>query len=110
MRFEDKREVIERESYDVIVAGGGVAGVSAAAAAAREGASVLLIEKGVALGGLATIGLISWYEPLCDSEGTQMTGGISEELLHLAIRYGFDDLSQDWREGRKPCLLYTSVS
>lgn len=102
MRFEDKREVIERESYDVIVAGGGVAGVSAAAAAAREGASVLLIEKGVALGGLATIGLISWYEPLCDSEGTQMTGGISEELLHLAIRYGFDDLSQDWREGRKP--------
>ena len=29
MRFEDKREVIERESYDVIVAGGGVAGVSA---------------------------------------------------------------------------------
>lgn len=102
MKFEDKREVIEKETYDVIVAGGGIAGVSAAAAAAREGASVLLIEKSIALGGLATIGLISWYEPLCDGKGTQMTGGISEELLRLAIRYGFDDLPADWKEGRRP--------
>lgn len=40
-------------NYDVIVAGGGVAGVAAALAAVREGKRVLLIEKTCILGGLA---------------------------------------------------------
>ena len=44
---------------DVIVAGGGMAGVSAALAAARKGANVLLIERYGQLGGLATGGLIT---------------------------------------------------
>ena len=42
--------------YEVIVAGGGIAGVAAAVAAARAGASVCLLEKAGALGGLATLG------------------------------------------------------
>ena len=46
-------------SYDVCVVGGGVAGVAAALAAAREGASVVLLEKLAALGGLGTVGLIN---------------------------------------------------
>ena len=50
-------------SYDVAVVGGGVAGVAAALGAAREGASVVLLEKLAALGGLGTVGLINWYEP-----------------------------------------------
>ena len=55
--------------YDVVVVGGGIAGVSAAVSAARQGADVLLLEKQVNLGGLATVGLISWYEPFCDGIG-----------------------------------------
>ena len=47
--------------------GGGIAGVAAAVAASRGGAKTLLLEKGINLGGLATGGLISWYEPLCDT-------------------------------------------
>ena len=43
---------------DVVVAGGGVAGVSAAVNAARQGASVLLIEKANFPGGLWTGGLV----------------------------------------------------
>ena len=46
------------KDYDVIVAGGGVAGVAAALASVREGARTLLLEKEYALGGLATLGLI----------------------------------------------------
>ena len=38
-------------SYDVIVAGAGVAGVAAALAAAEEGAKVALIEKTIFPGG-----------------------------------------------------------
>ena len=43
----------------VLVAGGGIAGISAALAAARNGADVLLIERECILGGLATLGLIT---------------------------------------------------
>lgn len=46
-------------SYDVVVAGGGMAGVGAALAAAREGAKTILIENTSALGGLATMGLVN---------------------------------------------------
>lgn len=88
---------------DVLVVGGGIGGVAAAVAAARQGASVILLEKCVNLGGLATTGLISWYEPLCDGAGEQMEASIPEELLRLAIRYGFDDLPEKWGgEGRSP--------
>lgn len=47
------------KKYDVIVAGGGFAGVAAAIAARREGASVLLIEKGNCLGGAASHALVN---------------------------------------------------
>ena len=39
------------KTYDVIVAGGGTAGVMAACAAAREGARVIILEREYALGG-----------------------------------------------------------
>ena len=45
--------------YDVVVVGGGVAGVGAAVAAGRAGAKTILIENTSALGGLATMGLVN---------------------------------------------------
>jgi hypothetical protein len=46
------------EPYDVVVAGGGCAGVVAALAAARNGAKTLLIERAGYLGGMLTGGLV----------------------------------------------------
>lgn len=89
-------EPIHKGKYDVIVVGGGIAGIAAAVSASREGASTLLIEKSINLGGLATGGLISWYEPLCDGEGNQMIYGIAEELIKLSAKYGFDNLPEKW--------------
>ena len=86
-------------NYDVIVVGGGIAGIAAAVSASRHSAKTLLIEKSVVLGGLATAGLISWYEPLCDRKGTKMIGGIAEELIQLAIKYGFSNLPEVWKAG-----------
>lgn len=52
-------EVVSRtKAYDVVVAGGGPAGVSAACAAARSGARVMLLELQGALGGIWTSGLL----------------------------------------------------
>ena len=76
--------------------GGGIAGVAAAVAASRKGAKTLLIEKGINLGGLATVGLISWYEPLCDGEGRQMIFGLCEEMIRLSTKYGYDNLPVCW--------------
>ena len=75
---------------------GNIAGVAAAVAASRHGAKTLLMEKLLALGGLGTVGLISWYEPLCDGKGRQMIGGMGEELIKLAVSSGLDDLPAAW--------------
>ena len=57
-------------SYDVAVAGGGPAGLSAALSAAGEGAKVFLAEAGGCLGGTATAGLMA------------RLGGLPRKRLH----------------------------
>ena len=60
----DKKEIIDLKGLpvylqaDVVVCGGGTAGVFAAVAAAKEGASVLLVEALGGLGGSAVNGLV----------------------------------------------------
>ena len=46
-------------SYDVVVVGGGAAGLAAAVAAARSGARTALVERYGFLGGMATAGMVS---------------------------------------------------
>lgn len=75
---------------DVLVCGGGVAGIAAACAAARSGKSVMLVERGFMLGGLATAGLVTIYLPLCDGYGKQVSFGLAEELLRLSISVDCD--------------------
>ena len=83
----------------VLVCGGGVAGIAAAIAAAREGADVLLVERGFLLGGLATAGLVTIFLPLCDGCGKQVSFGLAEELLRLSVA-----LSCDGKRGAEPWL------
>ena len=51
------------KKYDILVAGGGFAGIGAAAAAASLGKSVLLVEKGGCLGGAAANALVLPFMP-----------------------------------------------
>ena len=97
--LRESHEVPVIGDYQLVVAGGGVAGVGAALAARRAGLSVLLLEKSVILGGLSTLGFIAYWEPLDDGRGRRILGGLAEELLHLAIRYGYDTLPPVWRNG-----------
>jgi hypothetical protein len=85
-------------SYDILVAGAGIAGIAAALETARAGLSTCLIEKTILTGGLATSGIVNIYLPICDGRGRQVTFGIAEELLHLSYRYGPGDVPGDWRE------------
>ena len=83
------------DKFDVVVVGGGIAGISAALSARRSGVKVLLIEKNYLLGGLATAGLITIYLPLCDGCGNQVSFGIAEELLRLSVKYGNEGMDAD---------------
>ncbi len=100
--FVESVRVKKKHDFDVIVAGGGIAGCAAAISAARSGVKVLLIEKLISLGGLATNGLVVLYFPsLCTSAGQKVTGGLAEELLHTSIEYGFNTLNSAWSYGKK---------
>ena len=101
MRFTE--EMTERAHYDVLVAGGGLAGVAAAVAAARAGKRVLLLEKSQKLGGLATLGLINLFVPMCNGRGKQIIFGMAEEFLRLSIRNGYiSPLQKKHRFGPHP--------
>ncbi|MBE5040897.1 FAD-dependent oxidoreductase [Ructibacterium gallinarum] len=98
--IEPERQLPVYDEYDVLVCGGGIAGISAALAASRHGAKVLLVEREYLLGGLATLGLVTTYLPLCDGKGHQVIFGIPEELLRLSIRNGIEDMyCPEWLEG-----------
>jgi len=82
MTSEKRKTIIEKEretpiiaEVDVLVVGGGPAGVGAALAAARNGAKTMLIERWGFLGGMWTAGLVN---PLFDYKNK---GGIIAELV-----------------------------
>lgn len=99
-------EVKEYGTYDVLVCGGGTAGVIAAIAAARMGAKTMVLERSFALGGMLTIGNagITKFSEHCedvncyktevldqlqnDAKQVQVVGGIPLEFVERMISKG----------------------
>jgi hypothetical protein len=77
-----------RQEVDVLVCGGGPAGLCAAIAARRSGRRVLLVEQSAILGGSATLAGVAIYMPVGN-----VTGLYSEFVRDLGLK--------DWR-GRDP--------
>lgn len=71
------------DSWDVIVAGGGPSGCTAAMAAAAEGAKTLLIESGGALGGSGTSALVPAWCPFSDKEKV-IYRGLAQKVFEAA--------------------------
>ncbi len=64
---------------DVLVAGGGPAGVAAGISAARQGKSVLILEQHGTFGGMATVGMVPEF--MCFDDGVNLlSSGIGGEI------------------------------
>jgi len=78
---EPQREIPVMREADVLVVGGGPAGLAAAVAAARHGAKVDLIERYGYVGGMATGGLVLMLDRMGNDDGQRVVKGIAQELV-----------------------------
>lgn len=86
----DWGSIREQIRGDVIVIGGGPAGMCAAIAAAREGARVILVEQSNACGGMATRGLVGPFMTCYDRPAKVMIiRGLFEEIVNRMVERGY---------------------
>jgi len=89
--------------FDVVVVGGGPAGLAASVSAARHGARVLLVERYGFLGGMGTAGGVTNFAGLYgrkNGEMQQVVHGVVDELLERMAALGGLNDPQDGMQGR----------
>jgi glycine/D-amino acid oxidase-like deaminating enzyme len=88
---EPARQTPVRGEYDVVVLGGGPAGIAAAVAAARAGRKTLLVERYGFLGGMGTAAGVTNFCGLhanVHGEIRQVVHGVADDLLERIARLG----------------------
>lgn len=88
---------------DVVVVGAGPAGISAAVAAARNGASTILLERYPYLGGLASGGMVLVLDDMSDGR-VQTVRGICSELIERMQKMGLCVVPPEAEHGSSPEL------
>jgi len=81
---EPSREIPVSRDTEVVIVGGGLAGLTAAIASARSGAKTTLVERFGYLGGTATASLmacINGFRNQVEPDSTQTVRGIAEEII-----------------------------
>ena len=90
----EKQISVEQQTYDVIVVGGGSAGICAAIASARKGAKTLLVEDTGWLGGIGTTAAMVEFGPIVRG-GLRVVGGIPYELMQRMRSFGGAELRDE---------------
>jgi len=81
----------EKLTTDILVIGGGTAGVVAAVQAGRAGKKTILVENGSMLGGTTTTGGVA-FPGIFFAWGKQVIGGIGWEMVQEAVGFNDDKL------------------
>lgn len=79
---------MQKVEFDVVVAGAGIAGISAAVKAGRMGASVALIERYEFLGGMSTAGMVSPFMKHAINNQPLVNGIFSALEMHMKKENG----------------------
>jgi ribulose 1,5-bisphosphate synthetase/thiazole synthase len=85
--LEPERRIPVYKEADVLIVGGGPAGLCAAVSAARSGASVVLMERYGYLGGMATGGYVLLLDCLDDGKGNVVIKGLVQEMIERLRAY-----------------------
>lgn len=98
---EKPRQTKVRHDVDVLVVGGGAAGMMASVAAARQGARVLLVERNGYLGGtlsMVTLGSICGLYAVTEEEVIPVVKGLAAELIERMAAVGGPSVPMRWLE------------
>lgn len=105
--IEKQRAIEIIENIDVLVAGGGPAGIGAAVGAAKTGASVMIVENMGSFGGMWTNGMVitlagfnSWLRPY-----RRCVAGVMEEWIKLAEEKGGVENNRSWVLSSDPEIM-----
>jgi hypothetical protein len=116
--IKNKPVKIKTISTDILIIGGGTAGVIAAIQAGRAGCSTILVENGSQLGGTTTTAGVA-FPGLFHAWGKQVISGIGWEMVMDTVAIGDDKLPdfsiptgrQHWRhQVRLNPYLYTMLA
>lgn len=97
-------------NVDVCVCGGGPSGTAAAINAAKNGAKTVLIERGIALGGLAVLGCVyPFMDTHAPNSDTPYVAEIKKRLIEKNI-YPYDGVTQQtWHNPEVLALIYDEM-
>jgi len=84
---EPERKTPVAGDVDLLICGGGIAGVAAAVCAARFGAQVMLLEKYGFLGGLVTASLVITTPPLNNGVNLEIARRLREKAVYALCRH-----------------------
>lgn len=94
---ESQKNVEVIDSVDVLVAGGGIAGCTAAIAAADAGANVLLIERNGCMGGILTSNIIpNFVNSQMRGDAEQLLSGVPRRIIERLV--AVDGCTKDWEQ------------
>ena len=89
---EPERKTPVMANVELLVCGGGFAGVSAAVCGARNGSEVLLLEKYGFLGGLVTSALVITTPPLNNGINSEIAKRLREKAVYTPCRHSGEEV------------------
>lgn len=72
---------MKKEEADVVIVGGGPAGIAAAIAAGRQGIRTVLVERYGFVGGMSTAAMVYPWMTFHTERGEQVIKGIAQEIV-----------------------------